>query len=1048
MRSFGRPVQTVALSPQYKNDRTYISGGKAGNLILTVGGKAGTSAVSTTIGGAMATTNGWLENMGISGSNGVDTVLHRGEGEISTIKWSLNGRYVAWVNEKGIKIMRSNLHLDPGDAELSWKRLTHIDPPDIVGWEDMARLWRARVEWIDEAWLEPDTDFPASANGHRHANSSTPQSATDVKTRERLIVGWGGNIWVIDVHSSARELGKELEERRVGRVELVALYVSRSTPSLRTDRHSLRTDCIISGISLFSSNLLLVLAYVLPGDSTDAASTSTHGTPKKGVHRRQNALQPEVRIIDIFTQEEEYTDTLNMSRYEGLSTTDYHLGVLPPTTSKSPTAAQRGTLEVISGSIWDATMYPKRLFSSATSVQSGTSTTNAGHSGNHAGSTATSGVTDLPSKKPHGPHPALLTSGMKVFIQSPYDCVLATKPTTADHLSWLDVHERYEEAWNLLDTHPEALGNLSENVTSSVASTPTKIKQDSMEEFFASIASQSSTLISKNLNSQVEKEKRRIGEKWMQKLTEAKDWTRAGQISNSVLVTSRSWEHWIWVFAEANQFEAITPFVPTKQLHPPISPTVYEMILGHYIAKDRVRLRDLLESWPPALFSVGSIIAAVEDNLRSEASEEDTDKDDQPRQDWRILKNCLAKLYLANGQVKDALRCFIDLHDADEAMHLISEYHLVDALADDIPGLILLRVSQEQYRNASLNELESASREAIDLLAAEALTGIVRADAVISQLQSKEGMQSFLYFYFRALWKGRASISPTVPKFSSTTDQLASEGRALVNDHADVAINLFAEYDRELFFDFLKSSQSYDLSSASDVCEMRKYIPELVYLLAKEGRTKRALYVIIEMQGDVSAAIFFAKEQDDPDLWNDLLDYSMNKPSFIRALLEEVGTAIDPIMLVRRIPEGLEVQGLRKALSRMLKEYELQHSISEGVARVFRGEVSLGMLQLRNGQKRGIKFDVKAGREGFESSQKVRERISGHCSQCGMAFVEDGESPHHLLVAPQADDLQRSKLSWVTRVATHFISLAASIDSPRMHQTKILMKLITLSKAK
>jgi hypothetical protein len=130
------------------------------------------------------------------------------------------------------------------------------------------------------------------------------------------------------------------------------------------------------------------------------------------------------------------------------------------------------------------------------------------------------------------------------------------------------------------------------------------------------------------------------------------------------------------------------------------------------------------------------------------------------------------------------------------------------------------------------------------------------------------------------------------------------------------------------------------------------------HILSKTGQTKQALYLIIEKLSDVSFAISFAKEQDDRDLWNDLLDYSMDKPQFIRGLLAEVGTAIDPIQLVRRIPEGLEIEGLRDGIGRMVREYEIQHSISEGVAKVLRGEVAAGMDTLRAGQKRGVKFEV------------------------------------------------------------------------------------------
>lgn len=162
------------------------------------------------------------------------------------------------------------------------------------------------------------------------------------------------------------------------------------------------------------------------------------------------------------------------------------------------------------------------------------------------------------------------------------------------------------------------------------------------------------------------------------------------------------------------------------------------------------------------------------------------------------------------------------------------------------------------------------------------------------------------------------------------------------------------------------------------------------HILSKTGQTKRALYLIIEKLSDVSFAISFAKEQNDPDLWNDLLDYSMDKPQFIRGLLAEVGTAIDPIQLVRRIPEGLEIEGLRDGIGRMVREYEIQHSISEGVAKVLRGEVAAGMDTLRAGQKRGVKFEIisctdesntlrekSPGTNGFAKSKEVDIRPKG-----------------------------------------------------------------------
>lgn len=217
LRNFARPVHAVALSPDFKNDRTYLSGGTAGNLILTVGGGPGRST-STTIGTASATASGWLGSMGLGTNTGKDTILHSGEGIISTIKWSLSGKYVVWLNEHGIKIMRSHLHLESGDPEDAWKRIGHRDRPQTDEWDTMAGVWRGRVEWIDEQAI------PAN-DGDKEPDEVPPSPATDrlrshhdkaKKQVERVLVGWGGTIWIIHVHPGGVGSGKKADEKRLG----------------------------------------------------------------------------------------------------------------------------------------------------------------------------------------------------------------------------------------------------------------------------------------------------------------------------------------------------------------------------------------------------------------------------------------------------------------------------------------------------------------------------------------------------------------------------------------------------------------------------------------------------------------------------------------------------------------------------------------------------------------------------------------------------------------------------------------------------------------
>ncbi|KAJ4987299.1 putative vacuolar assembly protein [Stagonosporopsis vannaccii] len=953
LRNFARPVQAVALSPDYKSDRSYLSGGLAGELILTSGGPIGTRATANTSSASQAA-HGWLGAIGLGGNSGRDTILHSGEGSISTIKWSLSGKYVVWVNEEGIRFMRTNLFLDSADSELAWKRIGFVGKPNRRVWQDMAALWKARVEWVDDESLESDDDAIMSLNDHRDHNkteSTLPHhrrhksgKQPKVEKVEKLVVGWGDAAWIIHVIP-----GEVFGNGRTG---------ERSPGSIEVPHHLKFDDCIVSGISLYTPSLLLVLAYRTHDDDDNPVDT----TPRRGMHRRANGLSPELKLIDAVTQEEAEVDSLTVSRYETLSAADYHLGTLYIPHPKAMTPAQKSALEAIGGGIWDAGVSATRIFSSGASVLN----LPIGSESKPASLSSASGT--VPSVTVRGRqtpvHPNAATAGLKVFIHSPYDCVLAIKRDLTDHFNWEIEHENYKDAWELLEDHPEVVSSASQSVAETSPTATPVMRQGSLHDFFADEdASQDTVSAARvNQNTAVEKEKRRVGDLWVQQLVNAGNWDQAGKVAGRVLGTSTRWEHWVWKFAQTNHFNEISPYIPTKQMQPPLPSMVYEVILGHYIINDRIRFKHLLEAWDPDLFDINSVIEAIKAKLNAGDVTEDSVEGNEQGRDWRILQDGLAKLYLASGRQREALRCYIRLQNADAAMSIIRDFHLVEAVRDDIPGFILLRVSREQMASAPLEELEEASSETIEVLVEEGCRGTIIADDVVAQLQEsnkRDSFQPFLFFYLRRLWKPELhERKARTAKERVAEDRLAADGKIVAESFSDLMVELFAEYDRPLLMEFLRKSQSFDLSKATAICETREYIPELVHILSKTGQTKRALYLIIEKLSDVSFAISFAKEQDDPDLWNDLLDYSMDKPQFIRGLLAEVGTAIDPIQLVRRIPEGLEIEGLRDGIGRMVREYEIQHSISEGVAKVLRGEVAAGMDTLRAGQKRGVEFEV------------------------------------------------------------------------------------------
>lgn len=792
---------------------------------------------------------------------------------------------------------------------------------------------------------------------------------------------------------------------------------------------SLRTDCIVCGVSLYTPNLLLVLAYIeSQGNPNDQTAPDT--PTRRGRHHRQNALEPELRLIDLTTQEEVSNDTLSISRFESLSASDYHLSVLPPV-KITPDLIQQGALgaigsglgtigsglyagvgtvgsglytgvETVGQGVWDATMYPtrmlgaNRLFSSGGSMRSGSGKVGDEKAGSAKGSKY------LPGWLPGFSLPGLRTQskevtdvgatlGMKIFICSPYDCVAAVRRNVADKLQWLIKMERYDEAWHLLDQYPEAVGTISDTSEASSPPTPSKTSSTTtgatqqalstgLADFFADASSIASMAKAKGFNSAAEKEKRRIGELWLQQLTSKEDWRTAGEVAGKVLGTTSRWEHWIWLFVRNKKFDEIAYVVPTLEITPPLPSLIYEIILGQYISFDRPRFQQLLDLWPSDLFDIGSIITAIEDQVNGDTAPKDST-------DWRILQECLAKLFLASGRYDDALRAYIHLQDADTALSMIRDHHLLDAIADDIPQLVLLRTSPEQLHTASNETLEELSSEPINLLVDEAIAGVLPAERVVVQLEQSSHL-IFLFFYLRALWRGEGTKRKIVSKHrfgrtKASENLAADEGKVLVEQFADTAVELFADFDRELLMEFLHTSTAYTFDKAVQVCEHRHFVPELVYLLAKTGQTKKALFLIIDELKDVVQAISFVKEQKDDELWEDLLEYSMSRPKFISGLLAEVGTSINPITLVKRIPSGLEIEGLKDGLKKMIREYDLQDSISTGVAKVLQGEVAVGMERLRKGRRKGIKFDVTAG-------GKVQAALKpALCAGCGKAFVEE-----------------------------------------------------------
>ncbi|KAG1877406.1 hypothetical protein F4604DRAFT_1757258 [Suillus subluteus] len=415
-----------------------------------------------------------------------------------------------------------------------------------------------------------------------------------------------------------------------------------------------------------------------------------------------------------------------------------------------------------------------------------------------------------------------------------------------------------------------------------------------------------------------------IGERYIRHLVAEGNYAKAASLCPTVCSTDvERWENWIFVFAQSQQLQAIIPHVPTEA--PQLGHLVYEMILAHFLVHDRQSLMRTIKEWPKSIYDVSAVIVAVQAEL--DRSPSSSSSRNLPAPDAVILMECLAELYTANRQYGKALPFFLRLR-RQNVFELIREHNLFTDVKDQV--LLLIEFDQEllEKRKQEGTEAEASSSEAIALLVDH-----IHSIPIVRVVQQLRDRPFYLFLYLDALFK--------------KDSQLGSE-------FADLQVTLFAEFATHRLIDYLRASTSYNLEAAYNECKNRDLVTEMVFLLGRMGNNKKALTLIIERLGDVHMAIEFAKEQSDDDLWEDLLKYSETRPTFIRGLLENVGAEIDPIRLIRRIKNGLEIPGLKEALIKILHDFHLQISLMEGCQTILNGDSSDLAKTRSKGQNSGF----------------------------------------------------------------------------------------------
>ncbi|KAG7816618.1 hypothetical protein KL928_004660 [Ogataea angusta] len=399
-----------------------------------------------------------------------------------------------------------------------------------------------------------------------------------------------------------------------------------------------------------------------------------------------------------------------------------------------------------------------------------------------------------------------------------------------------------------------------------------------------------------------------IAERHMEKLVGGDKWPEAAEFLSEMLAlagdeepeyvqrVASCWNNWIERFSETGHRDLLVDRVPRVPVGDYlVCSRHYNSILEQLLEQQEFsKVLSLVGKWDHGLFDV--------ETLRDRLVEELEETGEQEASVRRVIVDLSVEL----DEMEKCVDHLIWLKDPG-IMLFVDEHHLLLTNLDKLPAIVTLSAAGKPLTAETLattvailveNSHEILPRQIVDTLDAAGLDYV-----------------SFLYL-----------------------DALAANDKLLVKDFEDEMVKLYASFNRDHLQQFLSRHYSYSVEKAISVCEEQKCVSELVYLLSKVGENRKALKLIVDELRDPEKAILFVSESDDRELWDFLLDYSMDRPAFIQTLVVAASDLIDPIPVISRIPRGVEITGLRQALVQICGNIQMDRLVHGLIARLIAAE--------------------------------------------------------------------------------------------------------------
>jgi hypothetical protein len=204
---------------------------------------------------------------------------------------------------------------------------------------------------------------------------------------------------------------------------------------------------------------------------------------------------------------------------------------------------------------------------------------------------------------------------------------------------------------------------------------------------------------------------------------------------------------------------------------------------------------------------------------------------------------------------------------------------------------------------------------------------------------------------------------------------------------------------------------------ALEVVQRHNLVTEQVFILGRMNRATEALRLIVNDLEDLPRAIAFVGSQNDDSLWDELISLVTSNADLTGQLLDQVGGFVDPLRLVKAIPDHLKIPQLHGRLSSIIKLFRSSVQLKQRCNDIIEADcMMLAEELLRTGQQ-PLQHIVVWNEQGGERGQghwQTYDALTGSFAPCVVppALPENiaaFAAPEHMLGASPHERLAASR---------------------------------------